>query len=232
MLNSLVNKLPAIRLGPWTATTATIKEKQLLKKLPLKIDVAEQYIYDYNRFISAGQRGYCRLQLFFPPWINCHMITHITASFKKPRTQFFEKAKSEALFPVTVCTLTGSIEAMAESNDFHQLLKSTFNLSVLGLWWSKARTQIRGGSEYSRSRFVLHVEIDNSDLHKVDKIRDYFSHSSKKVDNNMLGIPMTFVPSFQINASDDLKCRIRENAKSQEYCSAIYFWIQVRIAKD
>ena len=61
MLNLLVNKLPKVRLGPWTATTATIKDKQLLKNLPLKIDVAEQYIYDYNRFISPGQRGYCRL---------------------------------------------------------------------------------------------------------------------------------------------------------------------------
>ena len=82
---------------------------------------------------------------------------------------------------------------MATSDDFYKLFKTIFNLKELGLWWSQARTKIRGGSGYSRAKFVIHVEIDNSDIAKVDKMKHFFSESSKKVDNNILGPPMTFL---------------------------------------
>ena len=92
-----------------------------------------------------------------------------------------------------------------------------FKLSELGLWWSQARTVIRGGTQYSRSKFVLHVELNNSDIPKVSNIEDYFSRSSKKVDNNLLGVPMTFVLAFDISSSDEIKNRIIDNSKTQEH---------------
>ena len=171
MIKTLVNKLPKVRVGPWASTPLTITKKELLKKLPLKVDIVENYVYDYTRHISAGARGYCRLQLFFPSTINVNMITHITSTFKKPRVQFFERSKSDALFPVTLCTLTGSVEAMTTSPDFFNLFKSMFELKHLGLWWSIARTQARGGTDYARSKFVLHVEIDSTDLIKAEKLK-------------------------------------------------------------
>ena len=77
------------------------------------------------------------------------MITHITSSFKKTRMQFFEKAKSHTLYAVTICTLTGSVEAMSVSADFYKLFKSIFKLSELGFWWSQARTAIKRGTQFS-----------------------------------------------------------------------------------
>ena len=217
MISSLINKLPSVRIGPWLATEQGVKKRELLKKLPSKIDVAEHYVHGYNRFISAGQRGYCRLQLFHPTTINKHMISNITSTFKKPRQQFFELSKSTAPYPISVCTLTGSVQAMSESQDFYRLFKKKFNLQHLGLWWAQPRVKLCGGTDFNRSRFALHVEINNEDSDKIKHMKQYFSHSSKKVDHNMLGVPMTFVPILHFDCDDEDKRRIVENSQSQEH---------------
>ena len=106
---------------------------------------------------------------------------------------------------MTLCTFTGSIEDMATSRDFYDLFKSMFNLEHLGLWWSMARTQARRGTEYSRSKFVLHAEIDSREIKKAESIRTYFSKSSKKVDDNLLGAPLTYFLAFTFQSSDKEK---------------------------
>ena len=112
---------------------------------------------------------------------------------------------SNALYPVTICTLTRSVEAMSVSEDFYNLFKSVFKLSKLGLWWSQARTAIKEGTQYSRSKFVLNVKIDNKNISKVPTIEEYYSKSSKKVDDNLLGVP--------ISSSNETKNRIIDNSK-------------------
>ena len=77
MISSLVNKLPKVRLGPWLSSSHEIKKKELLKKLPMKVDVAKHYVFDYNRFISPGQRGYCKSPIIFPTiYHNSYDIKH------------------------------------------------------------------------------------------------------------------------------------------------------------
>ena len=112
---------------------------------------------------------------------------------------------SNALYPVTSCILTRSVEAMSVSEDFYNLFKSVFKLSKLGLWWSQARTAIKEGTQYSRSKFVLNVKIDNKNISKVPTIEEYYSKSSKKVDDNLLGVP--------ISSSNETKNRIIDNSK-------------------
>ena len=112
---------------------------------------------------------------------------------------------SNALYPVTSCILTRSVEAMSVSEDFYNLFKSVFKLSKLGLWWCQARTAIKEGTQYSRSKFVLNVKIDNKNISKVPTIEEYYSKSSKKVDDNLLGVP--------ISSSNETKNRIIDNSK-------------------
>ena len=106
---------------------------------------------------------------------------------------------------------------MADSPDFFRLFKIKFQLKHLGLWWAQPRTKLRGGTDFNRSKFALHVEIDNEDSDKIQLMKDFFSHSSKKVDSNMLGVPMTFVPTLSFQCDDEDKRRIVENSKSQEH---------------
>lgn len=94
---------------------------------------------------------------------------------------------------------------MSVSEDFYNLFKSVFKLSKLGLWWSQARTAIKEGTQYSRSKFVLNVKIDNKNISKVPTIEEYYSKSSKKVDDNLLGVP--------ISSSNETKNRIIDNSK-------------------
>lgn len=94
---------------------------------------------------------------------------------------------------------------MSVSEDFYNLFKSVFKLSKLGLWWSQTRTAIKEGTQYSRSKFVLNVKIDNKNISKVPTLEEYFSKSSKKVDNNLLGVP--------ISSSNETKNRIIDNSK-------------------
>ena len=87
MIQTLINKLPSIRIGPWTTTMSRIFIQELQKK-SMKVDFVEYYVHDYTRHISAGARGCCCLNLYFPATVNVHMISSITSAFRKPRIQF------------------------------------------------------------------------------------------------------------------------------------------------
>ena len=45
---------------------------------------------------------------------------------------------------------------MAESPDFHQVMKKRFGLEELGLWFTQPRTSRSG--EFSKTKFTLHIE--------------------------------------------------------------------------
>ena len=44
---------------------------------------------------------------------------------------------SNAISPIEIGTLTGSVEAMAHSRDFKETFMEKFGLKELGLWWSQ-----------------------------------------------------------------------------------------------
>ena len=214
MLKSLTNKLPC-RVGPWTLINPKlqIKETDLFTTFPEDIDLVESYVYDYNRFISLGKTGYVRLRIFYADSTSPAEIQGIAAQFKKPREQFLELSHSEAISPVNLGTLTGSVKAMSESSEFQDLFKVKFNLSELGMWFTQPRTS--RSSDFSKDKFTVHIEIDRSDIHKRDTIEQFFNHSPSGLDNTFLGTPMLLVKAFDYYADDDVKVNIDNHARKQ-----------------
>ena len=137
MLKALSNKLPC-RVGPWlnvNIKTGELKSKDLLKTLPEDVDFVESYVYDYNRFIQPGKNGYVRLLIFYSDRTSVQEISSVVSQFKTPRERFFDVAHSNATNPVHIGCLTGSVNAMAESQDFYRVMKkkSTCQNWVYGL---------------------------------------------------------------------------------------------------
>ncbi len=56
MISALLNKIPPISLGPWLVSEK-VKKADLLQELPEDFNIVERYIYDFNRFISPGDRA-------------------------------------------------------------------------------------------------------------------------------------------------------------------------------
>ena len=183
MISCLINKVPSVRIGPWN-NGKKVTTKQLLIKLPDDIDITERYTYNFNRFISPGDRAYCRLQIYFGDETSLGEIENVTQSFKKPRVQFFQPAHSDAPNPVIMGTLTGSVKDMTTSPDFYNAFKSMFGLKFLGLFWTQPRSENSG--KFSSTKMSLSYEIDRSDMDKNDDILNYFNKYSKKVDDNFL----------------------------------------------
>ena len=217
MLKSLFNKMENIKIGPWNATPATIVKKDLITKFTeddvKSIDIAEQYLYNFNRFIRSGSKCYIRVQLFHPFTVTSAHISDITSQFAIPKIQNFKLAQSKATSPLSIGTLTGSVSAMAGSKNFYELFKVKFNLKHLGLWWTQARSS--NGGEWNRSKSVLNIEIDKCDQFKTIEIENYFNSYSKAPADNFLGTPMTFVPAYNNLLDDDTKDRISKNVRSQ-----------------
>ena len=109
LLEPLLNVIPSVRVGPWLSSPVEIQRKELLKKLPANVNTIEKYVYDYSHFLSFGQRGYCRLQLFFLSSVTTEQISHCTEKHQIVRVQHFKVANSDAPYPIPVCTLTGSV---------------------------------------------------------------------------------------------------------------------------
>ena len=214
MLRTLSNKLPC-RVGPWTLIrpTSSVKDQDLYKTLPEDIDFVESYVFDYNRFLSPGKTGYVRLHIFYSDSTSVSEIQGVVSQFKKPREQFLEMAHSNAISPVVIGTLTGSVKAMAESRDFYSVMKKKFGLSELGLWFTQPRTSRSG--DYSKDKFTLHIEIDRKDLPKREEIERYFNHSPPGLDHTFFGTSMLLVKAFDYFADDDVKEHIDNHARKQ-----------------
>lgn len=185
-----------------------------MKCFPEDVDLVERYVFGYNRFISGGQRAYIRVQLFHCPSTNVSSINSIVSTFRQPRMQFFSPAHSNAISPLQIGTLTGSVAEMTTSEDFHKAFKNKFKLRHLGLWWTQPRRST--SSSFSKNKFTVHIEIDSCDESKVETIDSYFNSSKVGVDNCFWGIPMQFVPMFRIDLGDDEKERIDKHAHKQE----------------
>ena len=130
MLKALTNKLPC-RVGPWTYNSLSKKvplDEDFLKALPHDVDFVESYGYDYNRFIAPGKTGYVRLNIYYSDLTSVSDIQSVVSQFKQPRERFMEVAHSNALSPVHICTLTGSVKAMADSKDFKDVMIKQFGL--------------------------------------------------------------------------------------------------------
>ena len=153
MIKALTNKLPC-KVGKWSITPSSPppRDRDLYKSLPDDIDVVESYVFNFNRFLAPGKTGYVRLQIFYTDLTNLAEIKGVISQFKKPREQFLEISHSNAISPVTIGTLTGSVKAMSESPDFLNVLKVKFGLTELGLWFTQPRTSRSG--EFSTRKFT------------------------------------------------------------------------------
>ena len=188
MVKALTNKLPC-RLGPWKMkdNRTQLTSKDLITELPEDIDFVESYVYDFNRFLALGKNGYVRLNFFYSDTTSIPEIEQVISQFRIPRTQFLEKAHSNALSPTTLGTLTGSVEAMATSRDFKETFIHKFSLSTLGLWWGIPRQGKR--AEYNSNKAVLHLEIDQKDFGKRKDIESFFNYTTSGIDNHFLVFP-------------------------------------------
>ena len=216
LIEPLINKIPSIRLCPWLTFPSAVKKKEYLKRLPNNVDIVERYVYDFSRSIAFGQKGFCRIQVVFPDSVTVDQITHSSDKLRIPRVQHLRPANSDALYPYTIGTLTGSVRAMAFSKDFHRVFKSKFGLRHLGLWWTMARTKSKGQPKYSSTKNTLHIEIDRCDEQKVKNIASFFNSSSRKLEDNFFGTPMVFCPVFDYFASDETKQKIVDHAGNQD----------------
>lgn len=214
MLKALTNKLPC-RVGKWGINKSNIPtdDKGLYTSFPENIDIVESYVFNFNRFLSPGKTGYVRLQIFFSDHTNLAELRGVIAQFKKPREQFLEIAHSDAISPVTIGTLTGSVKAMAESPAFSSVMKEKFGLSELGLWFTQPRTSRSG--EFNTKKFTLHLEIERKELGKRREMVHYFNNSPSTIDTTLFGTPLLLTKAFDYFEDDDSKEQIDNHARKQ-----------------
>ena len=214
MIKSLGNKVPSIRLAPWTMKLG--EKGRLMSELPEDVDIVEKYAYDYSRFVSAGKHVYCRLHIVYDKnKTSKGEISEVIMGFKKPREQAMNIAHSDALRPKQMGFFTGSVKGMAESPDFHKSFMKFFKLSSLGLWWAWPKSELTWNKD--SSTWALHYELDNSDVEKGknEVIKAYFAKNSSLVDDNFFGTSMSVAPNFKPMMDDDVKMRITKHAKKQ-----------------
>ena len=98
MIKSLVNKIPSIRIAPWTMKLGD--KGRLLSELPEDVDIVEKYAYDYSRFILPGKNVYYQLHIVFDRNKSSKgEISEVIMGLKKPRIQFMNLSHSDALCP-------------------------------------------------------------------------------------------------------------------------------------
>ena len=170
-------------------------------------------MFDFNRFLSLGKTGYVRMNIFYSDETNLAEIKGVIDNFRIPRIQFMELARSNAISPVQIGTLTGSVEAMSTSRNFKETLKEKFQLSELGLWWTQPRQEAH--AEYNNNKCALHIEIENKDLSKRAAIEHFFNHTTRGIDNTFFGTPMLLTKAFNYFADDDLKANLSMHSRKQ-----------------
>ena len=185
MIRALTNKIHC-RVGPWKlqGRQTNLKMKDLIKELPEEVNFVESYVYDYSRFLRLGKTGYVRLHVFYSEETSLAEIQSVIEQFRIPRTQFLEISHSNAISPMSIGTLTGSVEAMASSSDLKKTFQYKFDLKELGLWWSPPRQATKG--EYNSNMAVLHIEIEAKDSDKRPAIEAFFNHNHRGLDNIFL----------------------------------------------
>lgn len=215
MLKALTNKLP-VKVGPWKYNSLSkIKpmQSEFYTCLPEDVDIVEAYVFDYSRFLRAGKSGYFRLQLFFGDDTSASEIKSVAAQFKKPKERFFEEAYSDAISPVHIGTLTGSVAAMATSIDFYEVFKMKFKLSELGLYFAIPR--ILESVEWNKNRSSIHIEINRTDLHKRKIMESFFNKSTRSLDSAFFGTPMFLAPAFDYQADDEVLLNLNNHTRKQ-----------------
>ena len=214
MVKCLINKMPSIKIGLWDPE-AESRQKFLLE-LPEDVEVAEKYVFDYNRFISPGSSLYGRLNLFYNPnRTSRSAIEEVIFSFRKPRIQNMSIAHSDATSPCQMGSFTGSVRSMTTSRDFYNSLKKMFRLKHLGLWWAFPKSEVAWNKD--NKKWTMFYELDRTDVEagKNDAIIAYFNKYSSSVDSNFFGTAMSVTPNFTPFLDDETKMRITKLAKKQ-----------------
>ena len=212
MLKVLTNKLPC-RVGPWNISNLKYgipRLTDLLTELPNDVDFVESYTFDFNRFIQPGKNGYVRLHLYYTSTTSTSEIQSVCSQFRATRIRWLELSHSNAVKPVHIGCLTGSVRAMATSTDFYDVFKTKFGLTELGLWFTQPRSAKSG--EYNKAKHTLHIEIDRDDLPKRVYIENFFN-TSKSNSSAFFGVPMILTPAFDYFAEDDVKASLENHSR-------------------
>lgn len=224
MLKPLANKFPnKIWVAPWNLDDSKITDKSLIQLIQctsedsndLLLDLAEQYLHDFNRFQSWGRRSYMRLHLVYHPSLSeAQILAQMQLCFiKGDGGQFFQKAHSDAKDPIFGGTLTGSVAEMTSSIDFYNTFKQKWQLSHLGLYWAFMRS--KNGGSYTLKKSVLHIEIDRADADKMDAFKTFFNQKSTAAQDQFWGTPMQWIPTWDYLCDDTLNDRIEKHKASQ-----------------
>ena len=215
LMNKFRNKVWLTTWGDTPISTPTMKTQIPMDDSTQILNKAEEYLHDFNRFVSWGKRMYVRVHLVYLPTITASQrISQMSlCRIKGDGGQFFQKAHSDAYDPIAGGSLTGSVAIMAESPDFHKTFKQKWNLKHLGLHWSYTRS--KNGGAYTVKKSALHIEIDRSDETKLKAIESFFNQKSTSVQKQFWGTPMQWVPQFDYSLSDEIHERIDRNKETQ-----------------
>ena len=218
MFQPLLNKFKGkVWITPWgeDKITKTKLRTSMSTDDAHALNVAEEYLHDFNRFVSWGRRLYIRVHIVFLPSVSrAQLISQMAlCKLKGDGGQFFQPAHSTSYDPVSGGTLTGSVPLMHESRDFYDTFKQRWQLKHLGLHWSYMRS--KNGGAYSRNKNALHIEIDRSDENKLQDISSFFNQKSTAVHQQFWGTPMQWVPQWDFSLSDDDHERIDRNKTTQ-----------------
>ena len=79
MIRSLINKYLSVKFGPWIGKYT--KNNPLLIEFPEDVDIVERYIFDFNRFVSPGERTYVHLHRYYSTKTSICEIEAIISGF-------------------------------------------------------------------------------------------------------------------------------------------------------
>lgn len=103
---------------------------------------------------------------------------------------------------------------MAISPDFMNDFKKKFRLKYLGLWWTQPRSEENG--DFSPKKFMVHYELDRTDIHKNVDILKVINQNSLSIDNHFFGTAMSIIPPFTPFLDDEVKMKITRNVRKQQ----------------
>ena len=187
LIAALFNKLPSLKVAPWSTRSDAYDTTKLLDNVPSNIEEAEQYIYNFSRF-STGPKGYFRINIFHPAEISAQMIADVGREFNQPQAQSIYLAPSDAISPSPVGVLMGSTETMMIGPDFAPTFQHLFEDLVVGFAWRFIQTGLKGKSD--RNQKAIHLETESLKAASLQAAMENFFNQEQKT---FFGTNMTFI---------------------------------------
>ena len=187
LIAALFNKLPSLKVAPWSTKPEAYDPKTLLDTIPTNVEEAEKYVYNFSRF-STGPKGYFRVNVFHPSEISAQMIADVGREFNQPQAQSIYLAPSAAVSPSPVGVLMGSTESMMIGPDFESTFQHLFDDQVVGFSWRFIQTGQKGKTD--RNQKAIHLETESMKASTLQSAMENFFNQEQKT---FFGTNMTFI---------------------------------------